>query len=100
MFTIKGNLVVMNNLYHKVAVASVFTALSFTLGANKEAKAATFSLPSTITSEIADYDLTNVSGNEVFNYDGLGDELFPEIDIISVLKGTSGEVAQRKDSGL
>jgi len=84
----------MNNFYHKVAVASVFTALSFTLGANKEAKAATFSLPSTITSQIADYDLTNVSGNEVFNYDGLGDELFPEIDIISVLKGTSGEVAQ------
>jgi hypothetical protein len=34
----------MNNLYHKVAVASVCTALSFTWGANKEAKAATFTL--------------------------------------------------------
>jgi len=34
----------MNNLYHKVAVASVCTALGFALGANKEAKAATFSL--------------------------------------------------------
>jgi hypothetical protein len=34
----------MNNLYHKVAVASVCTALSFTLGANKEAKAATITL--------------------------------------------------------
>jgi hypothetical protein len=34
----------MNNLYHKVAVASVCTALSFTLGVNKEAKAATFTL--------------------------------------------------------
>jgi hypothetical protein len=34
----------MNNLYHKVAIASVCTALSFTLGANKEAKAATFTL--------------------------------------------------------
>jgi len=34
----------MNSLYHKVAVASVCTALSFTLGANKEAKAATFNL--------------------------------------------------------
>jgi len=37
----------MNNLYHKVAVASVCTALSFTLGANKEAKAATFYLTAT-----------------------------------------------------
>jgi hypothetical protein len=34
----------MNSLYHKVAVASVCTALSFVLGANKEAKAATFTL--------------------------------------------------------
>jgi hypothetical protein len=34
----------MNNLYRKVAIASVCTALSFTLGANKEAKAATFTL--------------------------------------------------------
>ena len=34
----------MDSLYPKVAVASVCTALSFTLGANKEAKAATFSL--------------------------------------------------------
>jgi len=44
----------MNNLYRKFAVASVCTALSFALGANKEAKAATFSLPPTITSEIID----------------------------------------------
>jgi hypothetical protein len=34
----------MNNLYHKVAIASVCTALTFTLGANQEAKAATFTL--------------------------------------------------------
>jgi hypothetical protein len=34
----------MNSLYHKIAVASVCTALSFTLGANQEAKAATFTL--------------------------------------------------------
>jgi hypothetical protein len=34
----------MNNLYRKVAVASVGLALGFTLGANKEAKAATFTL--------------------------------------------------------
>ena len=38
----------MNNLYHKVAVASVCTALSFTLGANKEVKAATITVPPTI----------------------------------------------------
>jgi hypothetical protein len=44
MFTRKGNLVVMKNLYHKVAVASICTALSFTLGANQEAKAATITL--------------------------------------------------------
>jgi len=36
----------MNN-HHKIAVASVFTALSFTLGTNKEAEAATFSLTAT-----------------------------------------------------
>jgi hypothetical protein len=34
----------MNSLYHKIAVASICTALSFTLGANQEAKAATFTL--------------------------------------------------------
>jgi hypothetical protein len=41
----------MNNLYHKVAVASICTALSFTLVTNKEAKAATFNL--TPTSEFS-----------------------------------------------
>jgi hypothetical protein len=35
----KGTLIFMNNFYHKLAVTSVFTALSFTLGTNKEAKA-------------------------------------------------------------
>jgi hypothetical protein len=34
----------MNNLYHKVAVASICTALGFVLGASEEAKAATFTL--------------------------------------------------------
>jgi hypothetical protein len=34
----------MNNLYHKVLVVSVFTALGFAMGVNKEAKAATFTL--------------------------------------------------------
>jgi hypothetical protein len=48
LFTIKENLVFMNQFYHQVAVASVCTMLGFALGANKEAEAATFSLPPTI----------------------------------------------------
>jgi biotin transporter BioY len=38
----------MNNLYHKLAVASVCTALSFVLGASEEVKAATITVPPTI----------------------------------------------------
>ncbi len=57
----------MNNLYHKAAVASVCTALGFILGANTEAKAATFSLDPTIRFEVDDY-LPPAS-------DGLGDAL-------------------------
>ena len=34
----------MSNLYYKIAAVSICTALSFTLGANQEAKAATFTL--------------------------------------------------------
>jgi hypothetical protein len=48
LFTIKGNLVVMSNLYHKLAVASVCTALGFALGASEEVKAATITVPPTI----------------------------------------------------
>jgi hypothetical protein len=53
LFIIKGSLVFMNNLYHKVAVFSVCTALGVALGANKEAKAAT--LVPTINFEVLDY---------------------------------------------
>ncbi|MEG5094350.1 hypothetical protein, partial [Microcoleus sp. B13-B4] len=38
----------MKNLYRKVAVASVCTALGFVLGASEEVKAATFTLTPTI----------------------------------------------------
>jgi hypothetical protein len=62
VFTIKGNLVFMNNLYHKVAVASVGIALGFALGANKEARAATFTFTSTSSNWLIDY-----------NQDGVGD---------------------------
>jgi hypothetical protein len=56
----------MNTLYHKVAVASVCTALSFALVANKEAKAASFTLqPSTA------YTLGDTNGQ-----DGVADTIF------------------------
>src|SRR4028119_742210 len=44
LFTIKGNSVFMNSLYHKVTVASVGIALSLALGTDKQAKAATITL--------------------------------------------------------
>src|SRR4028118_1255885 len=87
LFTIKGNLVFMNNLYHKVAVASVCTALGFALVANEEAKAATLSLPSTINFGVLD---VNDGGN---SFDGIGDQVFPA-EVPTVLKGTKGEAAQ------
>src|SRR4028118_1743845 len=56
VFSIKGNLVCMNNLYRKVAVASVGIALGFALGANKEAKAATIILTPTTSFGVTDQD--------------------------------------------
>jgi hypothetical protein len=69
LFTIKGNLVFMHNLCHKLAVASVCTALSFTWGANKEAKAAIFTLTAT---EFFVEDIYTPNG---YGTDGLGDRL-------------------------
>jgi hypothetical protein len=69
LFTIKGNLVFMNNLYHKVAVVSVCTALGFALRANKEAEAATFTLTAT---EFFVEDIYTPNG---YGTDGLGDRL-------------------------
>ena len=54
----------MNNHYHKLAVASVCTALGFALGASKEAKAASFTLVPTITFQVNDN-----------NFDGRGDRV-------------------------
>ena len=51
----------MNNLYHKVVVACVCTALGFALGANKEAKAATFSLKPTTSFTLLDLNLDGVA---------------------------------------
>jgi hypothetical protein len=74
LFSIKGNLVFMNNHYHKVAVAvaSVCTALSFTLGASKEVKAATFTLVPTYSFVAIDWGSPNSS-----SLDGLGDAYYP-----------------------
>jgi hypothetical protein len=46
----------MNNLYHKLALASVSTALGFALVANKEAKAATFFFTPTTSFGVTDQD--------------------------------------------
>ena len=44
----------MNNLYHKLAFASVWTALGLVLVANKEAKAAVFVLAPATTYTVGD----------------------------------------------
>jgi hypothetical protein len=64
----------MNNLYRKIAVASVCTALGFALGANKEAEAATFSnyhyswLAAHLTFQVID-------GGSYGSFDGMGDRV-------------------------
>jgi len=77
----------MKNLYHKVAVASVCTALGFALVANQEAKAATMTLPSTINFGVLDVE------DGVNSFDGLGDEVLPA-NVPTTLKGTQGEARQ------
>ena len=58
----------MNNLYHKVAVASVGMVLGFALGANKEAKAATFTLTPATSFGVTDQER-----------DGVGDSYYTGI---------------------
>jgi len=69
LFTLKRNLVFTNKVYHKVAVASVCTALGFAIGASEEAKAATFNsyFPYPLLTFQA-YD-----GGSFGSFDGLGD---------------------------
>jgi len=50
----------MNNLYHRLASASVGVALAFALGVNKEARAATFTFTSTRSYYVVDYNLDGV----------------------------------------
>ncbi len=77
----------MNNLYYKVAVVSVGTAIGFALGASPEAKAASFTFAPTVTFEVIDF---SYFGN---SFDGLGDEVFPR-NFDTVVKGTLGEAAE------
>jgi hypothetical protein len=96
VFSIKRNLVFMNNLYRKVAAASVGIALGFTLGANKEAKAATFTLTDPEIFFLAGYasswktnsvlgSRTDISGPNSFSvqklYPGYERRAFYEFDI-------------------
>jgi len=82
----------MNNLYRKVAVASVCTALGFALGASEEAKAASFTFAPTITFEVLDLEDQYYFGGPG-RFDGLGDLVFPG-NFDTVVKGTVGEAAQ------
>jgi hypothetical protein len=87
LFTLKRNLVSMNNLSYKVAVASVCTALGFILGASEKAKAGSFTFAPTITFEVIDLE----EGSSRF--DGLGDLVFPgNFDVVA--RGTVGEAAE------
>jgi hypothetical protein len=77
----------MNNFYHKVAVASVCTALGSVLGTSLEAKAASFTFAPTILFEVID------GGSFGYSFDGLGDEVFPG-NFATVVRGTIGESAE------
>ena len=70
----------MKNLYHKIAVASVCTALGFALGANEEAYSATLTLEPTI--------LFGVNGNSInrgaaFSSDGLDKRVSSQYNFVS-----------------
>jgi len=82
----------MKNLYHKVAVTSVCTALGFVLGASPEAKAASFIFAPTITFEVIDLDDQYYFGGPG-RFDGLGDLVFPR-NFDTVVRGTVGEAAE------
>jgi len=68
----------MNNLYRKVAVASVCTALGFALGANKKASAATFTLAPTINFTVIDDGEWGGGGEDYpgYYFDGVGDRFW------------------------
>jgi hypothetical protein len=68
----------MNNLYQKVAFASVCTALSFALVANKEAKAAVITLTPTFSLSVGDRN----------GQDGLGDYISGDVPLpVGIING-------------
>jgi len=70
----------MNNLYHKVAVAFVCTALGSVLGTSLEAKAASFTF-TTVSSFVLD-----------FGFNG-ADLILPNGGFVQAAKATTGEIA-------
>ena len=76
----------MNNLYHKVAFASVCTALGFVLIPNKEAKAAVFTLTSTNSFFVGDKD-----------QDGLGDYIYGDVPLSVGIKDEKHIQNSRED---
>jgi len=76
----------MNNLYYKVAVASIFMTLSFTLGSSDEVKAATITLTPTIQFGIS----TNFGPFNI-SYDRLS----PQYDIVSNARYRYGSIGSR-----
>ena len=84
----------MNNLYHKVAVVSVCTILGFGLGANKEVKAATFTLRLTSS---ADSDGISFSIRDSNPQDGLGDFVNSSVFFpVGTLYGAAGYQVEYK----
>ena len=81
----------MNNLSHKIAVASVCTALGFVLGAKTEAKAATLSLDPTTIFTVQDVEDPNAT-NGPYSFDGRGDYVRPG-DFDFLFRGSTGEYA-------
>ncbi len=76
----------MNNLYQKVAFASVCTALGFVLVANKEAKATVLTLTSTTSFFVGDK-----------NQDGLGDYLYGDVPLSVGIKDERWPRNDRED---
>ena len=83
----------MKNLYHKVAVASVFTALGFVLGASPQAKAATFTL--TATRFVIEGDSYSGVGERVFDSEGSPSSGLISVQKIGDFNGTTSPIERR-----
>jgi hypothetical protein len=61
----------MNSFYHKIVFTSVCTALGFALGANKEAKASTFSLTRNSSFIVVDSNRDGLADSFINNFENL-----------------------------